>query len=54
MIMMLKSQLEEAKRIEETLEDQKQYLEAKITKYKEEIEKREKTLKIISRKELMI
>jgi hypothetical protein len=30
-ILMLKCQLEEAIRIEQTLEDQKQYLEAKIT-----------------------
>jgi hypothetical protein len=44
MIMMLKGQLEEAIRIEETLEDQKQYLEAKITTQKEEAEKREKIL----------
>jgi hypothetical protein len=41
MIMMLKGQLEEARRIEETLEDQKQYLEAKITTQKEEVKERE-------------
>jgi hypothetical protein len=42
--MMLKGQLEEARRIEETLEDQKQCLEIKIAAQKEEAEKREKIL----------
>jgi hypothetical protein len=44
MIMMLKDQLEESRRIEETLEDQKQCLEIKIATQKEESEKREKIL----------
>jgi len=42
--MMLKGQLEEAKRTEETLEDQKQYLEIKMAAQKEEAKKREKIL----------
>jgi hypothetical protein len=40
----LRTQLEEARRIEETLEYQKQCLEANITTQKEEAEKREKIL----------
>jgi len=44
MVMMLKCHLEEFKRIKETLEDQKKYLEAKMTTQKEELEKREKIL----------
>jgi hypothetical protein len=36
MIVMLKDQLEEARRIEETLKDQKQCLEIKIAVQKEE------------------
>jgi hypothetical protein len=42
--MMLKIHLEEARRIEETLEDQKKCLEAKIVAQKEEVENREKVL----------
>jgi hypothetical protein len=42
--MMLKGQLEEAKRIQETLKDQKQYFKVKIAVQKEEEEKREKIL----------
>ena len=44
MIMILKGHLEEARRIEETLEDQRQCLEIKIEAQKEEVEKREKIL----------
>jgi type II secretory pathway component PulF len=40
----LRAQLEEARRIEETLEYQKKYLEANITTQKEYAEKREKIL----------
>jgi hypothetical protein len=40
----LRAQLEEARRIEETLEYQKQCLEANIAAQKEEVEKREKIL----------
>jgi hypothetical protein len=42
--MMLKGQLEEAKRIEENFKDQNQCLEVKIATQKEEAEKREKIL----------
>jgi hypothetical protein len=49
----LRAQLEEARRIEETLEYQKKYLEANIVTQKEEAEKREKILMVISRKEPM-
>ena len=40
----LRAQLEEARRIEETLEYQKQCLEANMATQKEEVEKREKIL----------
>jgi hypothetical protein len=40
----LRAQLEEARRIEETLEYQKKYLEANIAAQKEDTEKREKIL----------
>ena len=40
----LRTQLEEAKNIEENLKDQKQYLEANIVAQKEEVEMREKIL----------
>jgi hypothetical protein len=43
-IMMLKSHLEESKRIEENLKDQKNYLEAKVTTRNEESKKREMIL----------
>jgi vacuolar-type H+-ATPase subunit D/Vma8 len=44
MITKLKYQLEEARRIEETLKDHKQGLEAKIVSQKEEAENRENIL----------
>jgi hypothetical protein len=44
MIMILKGLLQEAKRTEETLKDQKQCLEIKITTCKEEEKKRENVL----------
>jgi hypothetical protein len=40
----LRTQLEEARKIEENLEDQKQYLEANIVAQKEEEEVRDNTL----------
>jgi hypothetical protein len=43
-IMNLRAQLEEARRIEETLEYQKKCLEINIARQKEEAEKREKIL----------
>ena len=49
----LRDQLEEARIIEENIEYQKQCVEANITTQKEEEEKRENILNIVSRKEPM-